>query len=307
MRVLAVLVLCLALALPAWAASRPVVAVIVGVQGKASVLLHKASKQPRAARFGQRLRTEALLEVPAGSRVTLAFYQGGSEVTLTGPMKAEVEPARMRKVEGSGAISEPIRGRLDLPAAPPEPVPGGTVLRGRTTALAGAALVQVLWSDRPDLKWQEVPGATYQVRFSTPEGAELASFESASPGLEGRVLVAKLGGPLEWGRDYIWEVTARRGDRVEGRSSRLLRVLSREDAATAEGALRKTTAERAGRLAVAERLAGWGLWEEALALYEELLSEEPDNPALRSRTAEACSRTGRPGRARDLEPREGEE
>ena len=286
--------LALGLALPSWAAPRPVAAVVLEVQGQATVLLHPASRAARPALFGQRLRVEAVVEVPDGSRVSLGFYRDGSEVVLTGPVRVEVQADAAGKLAGSGTVAPGARSRLDLPASAPEPVPGGAVLRAGAAPLAGAMLVQVLWSDRPGLRWQPLSGATYRVRVLKPGGEELAAWTTEVPSVEPAALVAHLGGPLEWGQEYEWEVSARLGGRLVGRTSRTLRVLPREEAAAvARAILGAAPADRASRLALAERLTSLGLWEEALAFYEDLWAGEPANPELRSRVREARLGTGR--------------
>ncbi len=289
--------LSLAWALPGQAAPRPVAAVVLEVQGPVTVFLHKAARTSRPARFGQRLRVEALVEVPPGARVSLGLYQGAREIRLAGPVRVEVAAGQVLRVGGSGSLAEVSQGSLGLPAAVPEPVPvpGGAVLRRQGPSVtAGMMLAQVLWSDRPALRWQAVPGATYRVRFSTLEGAELATFETSVPAVEAAALVARLGGPLEAGRDYLWEVSALVEDRVRARSLRTLRVLPPEDCEAVARAFRLDGAgARVARLGLAERLEAWGLWEEALSSYEALLAEEPGNPALEERVREARLQTGR--------------
>ncbi len=299
--------LALVWALPGRAATRPVAAVILDVQGQVTVLLHKASRTARPARFGQRLRIEALVEVPAGARASLGLYQGGLEVALTGPVKVEVAAGQLRKVDGSGSVAEVSRGRLSLPAAVPDPVPvpGGAVLRRQgPSATAGMMLVQVLWSDRPELRWQAVPGATYRVRLATLEGADLATFESLVPAVEAAALVARLGGPLEAGQDYLWEVSALVDGRVKARCCRTLRVLPQEECEAVAQALRLYgQGDRVARLGLAERLEAWGLWDEALSCYEALLAEDPGNQAMVERVQEARLQTGRAARALPEEER----
>jgi hypothetical protein len=168
--------------------------------------------------------------------------------------------------------------------------PKGTVPAVRP--MAGATVT----TGRPSLAWPAVTGATaYRVRLLDAEGKELWTETTKTPALP----YPARRKALDHGDTYTWQVYAGKAD-----GDRL--VLTSDFEVLSEAVVKQLTAleplvkggDRADLLLAAATYHAYGVYDQALALYERLAREVPGEPAFHAACAAYYERGGRLDEAR---------
>jgi hypothetical protein len=154
-------------------------------------------------------------------------------------------------------------------------------------------------TDRPELAWPPRKAAkSYRVRLFSPEREELWRADTTDT----RLPYPESRRPLEPDNEYRWEVVARIDRRVaEGESIEVYAsvVVGRFTVATRfeRAAIEELKAlaagrDRADRLEAALGLARMDAFAEAIAVYESLVAQAPEEPYYRQELAELRRRAG---------------
>jgi len=198
--------------------------------------------------------------------------------SLTPPDQQRVKAAlETREVQ----ISKTINELRDSSA----PTMGGSV--GGALALVGPAGA-VVASRRPTFRWRPLKGATsYQITITDPAAGykEVVS----SPQLQGRKWTADR--PLERGRVYTWQITARAGDGEVKSTEAKFKVL---DPAAAIELARVSRIYAGRRLALGLLYAEAGLLDDAERELKALVVANPQSPIAKSLLRDLRSKQGRP-------------
>lgn len=264
--------------LPAARAAEPAAAIVAAISGPASVRV--GVEAPRALRAYEWLSPGAQLEVPAGSRVTLAFADG-SRSELTGPASARLGASGLASSSGS------VRALGRVPPLPRvNPIAGDTrpsragAVRIRGTRIAGL-YPRGGWAslaEETTLRFTPVSGASqYRVEVEDESGKSVFAAET------GADVVAVSRGVLKPGERYYWRVKTLDRAGAAARGEAEFTTLSAENAALRLG-LRKSAAlgDDAASLALLAGIdRGLGLLLEARDGFRRALAAAPDDAALR--------------------------
>ncbi len=273
----------LLLAVPIAAAGpREPVALIYQISGGAQRIAPDHSLKP--LRLYDRLPAGATLELPSGSRATLAFATG-RRYELTGPARATLGPEDLASKSGG------VKALVSLPPFRLEPIaasdhpgrtPGAILIRGEritglypcrgTAALAGATV----------LLFKPVPGAMeYRIEVQDRQGQTVFQADAQSSPVEVPA------GMLHSGRRYWWTVRTLDRPGPVARGDGEFVTLSEDVARAREETWEVLKPEGPGSLPLmAEIDHSLGLLLEARDELRTALDRGPANPALREALAE---------------------
>ncbi len=272
----------LLLAVPVAAAGpREPVAIIYQISGGAQRTAPGHSTQP--LRLYDRLPAGVTLEVPSGSRVTLAFV-GGKRYEISGPARAKLGPRDLAARSGAVKTLASVPSfQLEPIAASdhPGPAAGAIIIRGErimglypchgAAALAAEAV----------LLFKPVPGAMeYRIEVQDSQGQTVFQTDAGSPPVKVPAEV------LQSGHRYWWTVRTLDRPGPVARGEAELVTLSASAAQKRERAREVLAAEGDDSLPLlAEIDRGLGLWLEARDELRTALDQEPGDPELRSALA----------------------
>ncbi len=222
--------------------------------------------------------------------ILLALNDGGETITLDSRGNfvglGALSPPDQQRVRSAletqeVQISKTIKELRDSSA----PTMGGS--SGGALALLGPAGA-VIASRRPTFRWRPLNGATgYQITITDPAAGyrEVVS----SPQVQGRKWTADR--PLERGRIYTWQITARAGDREVKSPEAKFKVLDH----AAAGALARVNRIYAGRrLALGLLYAEAGLLDDAERELKALVVANPQSPIAKNLLRDLRSKKRRP-------------
>jgi hypothetical protein len=254
-------------------------AMVLDFKGK--VEIRPAEGQPRAAETGDLLYPGERLAVPAGSTATLSILGVGARETIKPGTEITIGP--------KGCVpSESIASRREQPKAVAttmknlRPTPGdgrkaGVGFRGgpdkpqAITPIFGATVT----SDRPGLAWPPAEKAeTYRVKLLSGASRELWKVESREP----RVAFPEGREPLQPGYVYRWEVTDQDFRKVASGEFTAATASERQQIEVLKELGR--SGDRADRLSIAMAYRRLGAYDEAIAAYEGLARESPEDSTL---------------------------
>lgn len=227
-------------------------------------------------------------------KIVLALNDGAGTITLDSQGNfvglESLSPPDQQRVKaaletGEVQVSKALKQLRDSSATTMGPTMGGS--SGGALALIGPAGA-VIAGERPTFRWLPLNGATsYQITITDPAAGykEVVS----SPRLQGRKWT--VGRPLERGRVYTWQITARAGDREVKSPEAKFKVLD----PAAAGALARANKIYAGRpLALGLLYAEAGLLDDAERELKALVVANPQSPIAKSLWLDLRSKQRRP-------------
>jgi hypothetical protein len=313
--VITALVTAAALAIVAWGPSKDQPAMMVlEVQGPVEVT--PVTGRPRRAAVGELLSPGERLAVPAGGAATVAVLgsgvkeeiKPGSEATV-GSQGCTPPEAVLKRTVPRVTVARALKG---LSLAPLGGRFAGVVFRGAEdqTAAAPPAVTPIFGAavldGRPTLSWTPIPGATeYRVRLFRvgglldDPGREHTLWMATTR--EPRLPYPEQETPLPAGVPVSWSVTAQTdAGAVPAVPRSKFAVLTTREAADLVGV--KPLAEGrdpADLLLAALTYHAFGVYDEALPLFERLARLEPNDVYLQATRAEYYTRAGRLREARE--------
>ena len=223
-------------------------------------------------------------------KILLALNDGAGTITLDSQGNFvgldSLSPPDQQRVKaaletGEVQISKTIKELRDSSA----PNMGGS--SGGALALIGPAGA-VVAGRRPTFRWLPLDGATsYQITITDPAAGykEVVS----SPQLQGRKWTVDR--PLERGRVYSWQITARAGDGEVKSPEAKFKIL---DPAVADALARVNKIYAGRRLALGLLYAEAGLLDDAERELKALLVANPQSPIAKSLWLDLRSKQRRP-------------
>ena len=277
-------------------------AMLVDARGVVEV---RSAGDARRVRIGDLLFPGDRLAVPRDGAATLAFLdigvreeiRAGAEATIG--EKGCTPPGGVARREPQAA---PVaKAMKDVRPISTDGRKAGTSLRAGTGAAPAIMPISgaLIATDRPELAWPPREAASsYCIRLFSPGGRELWRADTTGTRLpypEGRR-------PLEPDNEYRWDVVARIDRRVaEGESTEVYAEVVRgkftvatrsERAAIEELKAIAAGRDRADRLGAAIGLARMDAVAEAIAAYESLVAQAPEEPYYRQELAGLRGRAG---------------
>lgn len=253
---------------------------------------------------GDLLRVGDRVTVPAGGSLKAYFRPSGPVAALTGPAEATVSPGKL-----DSATQVAVRD-TNVPARAAEGLvtsnTGSTLVGGLTLRSAERPQVHpvtgmVVTSDRPTFEWLASEGKPrYRLELVTgPEGKELPVWRDETT--ETKLAYPMARKPLTRGTGYRWRIVALQAD---GTSKVVVQDLPFQ-VLSEELAIEIPTIEKLAqskepadwRLA-AEIYRSWGVYDEAVKLYEKLAEKRPDSAGVWELLASYYSQAGATDKAK---------
>jgi hypothetical protein len=250
---------------------------------------------PVRARVGDLVYPGERLSVPENSSVVLAILRVGTREEVKPVREATVTPegcappdAVARRKEHTKPIAATLKG---LRAVSDDSRKAGVGFRSgpeeppAITPIFGATLA----NDRPAFTWPPVEGATtYRIKLLSGAGRELWRAETK----EARSAFPEGKEPLQRGYVFRWEVT----------DQDFRPLASGEFSVATDSELKQLdelkaladSGDRADLLATALAYRRLGAYAEAIAIYERLAKQSPDETAYREALSELYRLAGRP-------------
>lgn len=262
---------------PAFAQRSPPVAMVTDVAGGVKLT---APKGPLAAGIATELPADSRLEVPAGARLVILLMATGDEITLSGPVTAQL---RTNGVEGSPSerlvrkTSAVGKVRLKADGLSQAAVTLRAARRPQPLPLLSASATTVL-DARPVFRWKPVTGAG-PYRFALQDSAGAVLHEARTEETELRLPESIT---LAEGKAYTWEVSTRQAN---GALHANFGDFTVAPAALRSEAMRMRPPPGASvseRAAYALWLASQELNDEARTAWRELAAERPDDVSLKA-------------------------
>jgi hypothetical protein len=305
----------LLLAPGAFAQDAPYSAIVLDISGKAT-----ATRQgtQRPLELGALLYPREVVETAPGASLTVNYLESGDEEQWPGEMKFTVGQARsdplhprvkrMNRKVALPSLNYPSGGTT-LMNLPEEGPPGGLKLRGRPpdkepkdlspgpppAAAPSAIRVKCLANsatleNRPPFSWNAVSGADLYQVILYPLGQNQPLWQQALK--ETEMTYPQKEPPLGPGRNYLWEVEARKGGKVIARQRSCFSLLGEKEAAGLRlhhqkfaEQLAANPADTPTRLAFIFFLEDHRLYDEAAAQYAVLRTGGKESGTLKKREA----------------------
>lgn len=266
-------------------------AMVLDLRGK--VEIRPTEGQPKAAEPGDLLYPGERLAVPAGGSATLSILGAGVRESIRPGSEATVGPKGCSPPGSIAARKEQPRAvastMKNLRPAPGDGRKAGVGFRsgdGRKQAVSPISGATVR-SDRTDLAWPASTEAkTYRVKLVSGAGRELWKVEAKEP----RAIYPADKPALVRGYVYRWEVTDEQfrpvasGDFTVASESELAQLDELKPLAESP--------DRADRVAAGLSFRRLAAFAEAIATFERLTRESPDDPFARQILAELRKQAG---------------
>ncbi len=275
------------------------VAIVASVRGKVEVTPARTKAAQRAA-FGRPLERGDRVAVPGGGAATLFFNDGNviemsekSTITIGGSeglsAKRELSKAIFTQVSGFVTGGSRETGLVALSRMRRADANEPFLIAPRKTAVLDT---------RPVFSWRAVEGARRYVVSLFGDGKEIWKREVQETTL---VTPAELP-PLVAGADYSWEVEARSDSAGLGSEIAAFYVLPADAATSVRASLSRIDESLGAATPAAGYVAGCllseeGLYQEAIARFEDLCRLSPDSPDAHEALGGAYARVGMLDRA----------
>ena len=218
------------------------------------------------------------IDLAAGARLVIVYYESGNEFVFTGPASIRIGPVAPELLSGN----DPEERQVMLAGIiqPAGMIQASIVMRGTADNIDIRLenLVDTKTLDtRPLFRWKPLPGVTtYQFEIIDDSGDSLAEAEVTATELWLPEAVT-----LEVGVIYTWEVAARTPDGILHSGWGDFSLATDADRALVEQMRPPADAPFSSRVMFAVVLQQLELRDEAQTFWQSLLAERIDDPALR--------------------------
>lgn len=278
-----VLLSMLVLIRPSWAAEA--VAMVTDIKG-AAALAEKGG--PEKLALLAYLMPDSEIQIESGARVVVTYFSKPQEFVFTGPAKVRINADGPKVLTGGAAETrklgpEKVSTAKKFTAMQREKLSQATFeMRGTKTGvrLLGPVETAVL-STAPEFIWSGPKSADeYRLTLTDAEGKIIQDVKTSQPSWQPPKTVA-----LKRGASYQWKVetTLRSGETLSAGGK--FSVLDEGKAKKIIEARPKPGAEFSERVLYAARMETEGLMYEAIAEWQLLLQERPDDLVLQDRSS----------------------
>ena len=268
------------------AAVEPSVAMILDLEGKATIFEHEGGSR---ASILSEIRPDTRVQVEAGSRMVAVYLGSGQSFEIKGP--AVVVFRRQQPESQSGARPESLgsalsKGNKEVRIKPVSVAQAAVVLRSIKVIDSKLTLVSPVGNltleERPMFRWKEL-APNIQYRFAMVDEAGKALYQTD---VNDTSLRLSFQVQMKEGVKYRWMVTAQHPEGAVFTNSRELSLASPELQRQVQALLPTPESSLAELVAFAAWLEQSGLRDEARTVWKAVAAERLADPRVRALAAD---------------------